>query len=331
MEIRRAAFELCKSVGASAGKKQIADLIDSIRNTSLHYHGHEIHAQAAGYLLMHQKRADFAQEPTSLQLEPLEEDKVKIFAGLHRQITELNKHCVKPLTDALPNCTSEVLSPYNRLDLQPMPEVTEIDIFAKEQTDNLIDAFQSHPHIKIAIDNTNLPLNVLMFPPEHYMENLWRLEEEIKAAGALERPEKFMEIVQREKSNSPRRAFLKHLAAVLSVRASLSVLNQLIYTKFFSDQLPSIDDTNLISFGSYHFSTGGSSVVFQNGGLIFLVETDDIIVLKTNIFGEIETKFCRVEKLDPHIPIIMPGEPRYAELRDIDENLNPYGILFASL
>lgn len=331
MEIRKAAFELCKAVGISPAKKQIADLLGSIRNTSLDYHGHELHAQVLGYLLMHQKRTQFAEEPIGLKLESLDEDKVKLLAGFHQQLKDLNEKCVKPLIDALPNCTSKVLSPYNRFDLQSIPEFAEIDIFSKEQTDNLISAFHNHPQIKIAIDSASLIPTLAMFPEESYLQHLWQIEDYIKESGALKIPERLDEIINREKQNSLDRIFSRHISAVLSLRASLSVLNELIYSKIFFDQLLCIDDDNIIKFGLYHFATGGCSVIFQNGGLIFLVETDDIIVLKTDIFGGIETRYCRVEKLDPHIPIIMPGEPRYAELREIDENLNPYGILFESL
>jgi hypothetical protein len=329
MTIRKAAFELCKAVGISPAKKQIADLIGSIRNTSLHYHGHELHAQVLGYLLMHQKRTKFAEEPIALKLEALDEDKVKLLAGFHRQVTDLNERCVKPLVDSKPNCTYKVLSPYNHFDLEPIPEIIEIDIFAKEQTDNLVNAFHSHPQIKIAIDTASvIPAT---FSPEHYIQHILEIEDAIKGAGALERPQEFVEIIERQHPSSPNRIYIRHLVALTSLRASLSILNELLYSKIFFDQLLNIDENNTIKFGSYHYATGGSSVIFQNGGLIFLVETDDIIVLRTNLLGEIATKFCRVEKLDPHIPIIMPGEPRYAELREIDENLNPYGIMFDSL
>lgn len=329
MEIRKAAFELCKTVGVSSGKKQIVDLMDSIRNTSLHYHGHELHAQALGYLLMHQKRTQLANKPIPLILEPLEDEKVKLLAGFHKKITELNERCVKPLTDALPSCTNKVLSPYNSFDLQPISEVAEIDIFAKKQADNLVEAFHNHPYIKNAIDSSSIiPIT---FSQEEYLEYTWRVENDIKASGALKRPQELEEILLRENQNSRNRTFLRHIAAVISLRASLSVLNELIYSKIFFDQLLCIDKNNTIRFGAYHTATGGSSVIFQHAGLMYLVETDDIIVLKTILIGNPVAKFCRVEMLDPHIPILDFGDPRYAELREIDENLNSYGILFDSL
>jgi len=328
MDIRKAAFELCKTVSNAPAKKQIAELIESIRNTQLHYYGHQLHAQALGYLVMHQKRTELANKAIPKILEPLEEEKVKLLAGFHKQITELNKRCIKPLTDALPNCTDNVLSPYNRFDFQPISEVAEIDIFAKDKAGDLVKAFHKHPHIQIAVDSSSVIPGT--FSQEYYLQYTDKIENDIKAAR-LRRPQELENIFLRENTNSQNRTFVRHIAAVLSLRASLSVLNELIYSKIFFDQLFCIDENNTIRFGSYHGSTGSSSVIFQSRGLMFLVETDDIIILKTVLLGHPFTKFCRVEVLDPHIPILDPGDPRYAELREIDENLNPYGILFNRL
>ncbi len=124
--------------------------------------------------------------------------------------------------------------------------------------------------------------------------------------------------------------FFRHLGAILGLRASLSTLNQLIYTKIFSDKLLILDGDNIIKFGAYHFATGGANAVFLNAGLMFLVEVNDIIILRTNLLGQRVTKFCRVEALDPEIALDF-GNPRYIELREIDESLNPYGLLFSDV
>jgi hypothetical protein len=329
MDIREAAYKLCKALAALPARTQIAEIIRSLHNTQLSYYGHRQYAQALGYLIINQQREELAARPLPIHVESLQEEKLKVIAGFHKQITDLNESCINTLTNALPNCTVQAVSPYNRFTYNPPAELSEVEIFPKEEAENLVSAFQSHPQIEIAINSASvIPAT---FSPEYYMQNVWNLEADIQTTGALKAPDDLERLDFRLRKDSPHRTFIRHIAAIASVRASLSVLNELIYQKIFDDKLLVIDETNTIKFGSYYLATGGCSVIYQDAGLLYFVDPYDIIMLKTILLGNPVTKLCRIELLDPSINLHHPGEPRYTELREIDQNLNPYGILFRTL
>lgn len=323
--IRQAAYDLCKVISKDPARTQVADLIRSFRNTQLGYYGHRQYAQTLGYLIVNQEREQFERRPFPEHIEALRTDQLKVLMGFQNRVSELNKRCVRPLTEALPNCTFRALDPYNHLNYSPPDEIEDIEILTTEQTEGLVSAFNQHPKIAKALESSSgVPPT---FSEEYYMQNTWGLEEDVTKAG-LEVPEQLQEMKFRAPKESANRRYLRHIAAVMSIRASLSVLNQLIYQKLFMDKLLVIDETNTIKSGPFYLGTGCSSVIFQHAGLLLLAEVGDIILLKRNVLGTPASKLCRVGLLDPYLPLLSPGEPRYAELREIDENLDPYGALF---
>lgn len=329
MEIRKAAYELCKELAHSPARSLITEVIRSLNNALLSYYAPQYHAQVIGYLMVSQERDRFANKPFPETILPLEDKQLNLLAGFQKKIFDLNQECVRPLTQALPNCTPKALSPYNRFDFKMPAKVEDVDIFPKGQLDTLTEAFHSHPQIEIAINSSST--RPVTFSEEHYMQYVWEFEEDIKVNGILKTPEALRDIEFHEHRDSQRRTFLRHIAAVTSIRASLSVLNQLIYQKLFDDKLMVIDENSIIESGSYYFQSGGFSAIFQNAGLLLLADTDDIILAKTLALSTPELKLCRIEKLDPILGLLHIGEPRYIELRAIDENLNPYSAMLRSL
>lgn len=327
MNVRQAAFDLCKALACIPAQTELAKAVRSIANTRFHYTGHGRHAQTFGFLVTDQERAEFEQPPISIKLEPLDESVREVFAAYHKEILNLNKRCIQRLTDARPNCTSDVLSPYNRFAPVSLGKTITTGFFPLAETDALIEAFQNHPLIQIAIDGSDIVGPT--FSPAHYIHAILKLEEEIKHYGPLVTPTDIKQTLERSAPNSRKWLEMQHISAVAGLRASLGTLNQLLYTKVFLKNLPCLDKDNIVSFGSYHFATGGTKLVYQEGGLMFVVETDDIIVVKDVPPREEVTNFCRIERLSPFIPP-MPGETRYIELLEIDENLNPYSTLFSA-
>jgi hypothetical protein len=329
MDIRNEAFGFCKALAGMPAKAEIAQAVLSLNNTQLGYIGHNNNAQAFGYLLAHQKRENLAHGPLELTIEPLDDEVLSLLAGFHNEIADLNAKCLKQLSDSCPRLNMDVLSPYNRFEkIDPISIDRKVEIFPETHTKQLVEAFGTHPLIQVAIET--VPVVPIEFSTEHYVRQILNLEKGIKDCGPLEVLQQVREISDSEPMTSQRRVFFRHLGAILGLRASLSILNQLIYTKVFSDKLLILDEDNIIKFGIYNFGTGGANVVFINAGLMFMVEVNDIIILKTVLLGELVTKFCRVESLDPGIAFDF-GNPRYIELREIDENLNPYGLLFADV
>ncbi|REJ77960.1 MAG: hypothetical protein DWQ47_16525 [Acidobacteria bacterium] len=329
MEIRKAAFELCKSIGSSKEKEALKETFLKISNTSLGLQASSLRLQAFSYLLLHQRRNEISLKPTALKIEELEAKDLESLERFHLLIVELNRRCVSPLTSAKPNCTANVLSPYSAYNLQPLKAKVRSDLITDAELKKFVTCFHSHPQLRTAIDTAlSIPAT---FSSEHYRARVLELDEQIRQVGSKRVPDFITYAVDNELPSSMNRIALRHFGAILGLRASLSILNQLIFMKLFHDKLLSIDSTNTIKLGAYHFGTGTLTVVYQHGGLLVLVDPGDIIVVKHDLLGDYKTYFCRVDTLAPGIPIIMPGEPRYAELREIDDSLNPLARLFSSV
>jgi hypothetical protein len=294
----------------------------------IEYHGHEEHAQLLGYLMVDQERARFTEGPHPLQIPPLEETQRRLFAAAHNQIIQLNKQCVAPLVDALPLC-AKAIDPYNRYDYKTPSEFIEIDLLKPGSTSSFVTNFHTHPQIAIAIESSKAVSPEIT--EEIYKNDVLKMINELSGEGPLKTSEWLDRIFHTESKASPYRTFIRHLAALASVRESLRTLNQLIWQKISYDKLALLDEDNIITYGPYVVSPAGLPIIYQNAGYIFLAEKDDLILAKNMALTSRPLQLWRIEKLDPAIIAFPPGEPRYVELRAIDENLNPYGSLVHGL
>lgn len=328
MSIRDEAYKVCKGIGSSPSRKIVHDLILSLKNGMIEYYGHEEHAQFLGYLMVDQERARFAEGPHPLQIAPLEDEQRQLLAAIHNRIVELNRQCVLPLIDALPLCAKAV-DPYNLYDYKGPSEFMEIELLKPENTGSLVQSFHAHPQIEIAIESSKAISPDIT--EDGYKNDVLKMTNELYGEGPLKISEWLDRIFLHESLTSPHRTFVRHLAALASIRESLRTLNQLIRQKISFDKLAKLDEDNIITYGSYVVSPAGIPVVYQNAGYMYFAEKDDLILAKNMALTSRPLQLWRIEKLDPAILAFPPGEPRYVELRAIDENLNPYGSLVRRL
>lgn len=328
MSILDEAYRLCKEVGTSPARKLIHDLILSLKNGMIEYYGHEEHAQLLGYVMVDQERARFAEGPHSLQIPPLEENQRQVLAAAHNQIVQLNKQCVAPLVDALPLC-AKAIDPYNRYDYKAPTEFIEIDLLKPDSMDRFANNFHTHPQIAIAIESSKAVAPDIT--EDGYKNDVLKMTNELAGPGPLNMSEWLKRIFYHESDTSPYRTFARHLAALASIRESLRTLNQLIRQKISYDKLAKLDEDNIIAYGPYVAGPAGLPIIYQNAGIMFLAEKDDLILAKNMALESHPLQLWRIESLDPAIIAFPPGEPRYVELRAIDENLNPYGSLIRRL
>jgi hypothetical protein len=321
MSIRSAAYDLCKGLWDAPCRKQINELILGLKDGLLHYYGHHEYAQLLGYLMVDQERARFETGPHPTKIFPLRDDQRQLLAAAHNQIVELNRQCAAPLIESLPKC-AKAINPYNKYNYNTPTAFIECDFLSPESVNKMANAFQGHPQITIARESSAaIPDEVT---EEIYTEDVWKMREEFVSAGPLKYPDWLKKVLNTQSETSRYRTYLRHLAALTSIRESLATLNQLIYQKIFYERLLVLDEEYIIKGGPYVLGTGGISLVFQFAGIFYLMEPHDIILAKLVALPSEPLESCRVETF--HMPF-PPGEPAYVELRVIDENLNPFGAL----
>ena len=116
---------------------------------------------------------------------------------------------------------------------------------------------------------------------------------------------------------------MKFIFALTSVRASLGILNELIFQALHNTKLPVLDDNNIIKVINAVTTLSGAGFLLKCQ-LRFQGKLGEygLILIKKKIYGR-ELDLCRVEAYT------VSEEPGFGEIvdfsiRDIDENLNPY-------
>lgn len=323
MSIRQATFDLCKTIPNLPKQAEVRAAIAGLANKQIGYYGERQHAQAFGYLLIDKQRKELAKPPSRLALEPLSDEVRRTLACYLSEVFEMNRLCVQRLSNACANCDAYAVSPYNQFVQINVPPFKQFEFFPANEVQNLVNEFERQPLLQLAIDTSRI--FSVTFSPQRYVDELVQLEHAIQAEDVGSVPKLIKDISDLEPLTSSRWMQLQHLSAVLGLRASLGVINQLLYSKLFSSKLPCFDDHNIIKFGTYAFATGGSKLIYQEGGSLFLLMPGEITVATGVPPDDTARYFCRVERLHTSW---MPGQPSYVELRTLDENLNPYAILF---
>jgi hypothetical protein len=111
------------------------------------------------------------------------------------------------------------------------------------------------------------------------------------------------------------------------VRASLDILNELIYQALWTNKLPVLDKNSIIKVGNLTstFSGMGFTLKYQPNEKSGFGDLG-LILVKTTIHDR-EFDLCRAEKVNVQVSQDF-GDTVDISLREIDENLNPYkGLL----
>jgi hypothetical protein len=279
-------------------------------------------AQILGYLMVNQKRvaleASFPRE-----IPALTEGELRLLAGAHRQILQLNRLCISALLAALPYSDLAV-DPYNHYQYEELPG--DIELLSEADVERMADSFSKHPAIAAAAETA--PAEFANPCSVNLMQAVWQMTESLIQAGPHEVPEALWRAHTIGPEDS-RRRHLRHIGALTCVRDSLYNLDQLIYHAILSDELFELNDENIIHLSpfSMNFTGQGLLVTFLPPRRISITECNDIVRVDCQFGGERLDLLCRVEAYSNE-PFPSFGEGERMDLRVLDENLNSYGVLY---
>jgi len=335
MNIRNAAYQLCKSVWRSPEREELKSLLFSLHhypdaNTSaidrshLGYTAREIGNQLLGYLIVDRDKDDIEQTHLPLKLSPpLDEAERRLIAGAHKEIVELNKLCVTPFTQIYPQYANTI-NPYNHFNYQIPEDFRKVSLFSEEALNLMVQTFHKHPAFITAIDNGRR-IDQEMIENE-IGQGVINIETAILKAGTMNAPQGLRNLVHSRPEGTQDRITFRFLSSLVCIRASLSILNDLIFQAVISKKLELISDDNVILLGSL---TGH----FCGRGISFICQADENInpfslglALVKCSFLDFPVDLCRKEKIRLQVSAEL-GEVVEVHLRIIDEDLNPYDNL----
>jgi hypothetical protein len=223
-----------------------------------------------------------------------------------------------------------MLDPYSRFQYTIPFGSIEIDILVEKKIKDMAASFQKHPAIAMILGN---PLPQIDDSNEtKYIHAITKLIDSLLRAGILDAPAEFNEIFFEQNKDDPRRVITRQLIAIICVRQSLSILNQLIYQAILNDELSILNEDNIIDIIGpvSHTAGGGFSIILQPNWQTITTSLLDLVQIKCMASRMPIDQLCRVEGIN-HSYSGEFGSTEEFKLRTVDENLNPFGTLLINI
>jgi hypothetical protein len=142
-------------------------------------------------------------------------------------------------------------------------------------------ALQSHPSLNLVL--TSPPELLDTVAGDQLFASVEQFEHWTRSEGPGRTPRQLSDFITNEPTTSPARIQFRLLASIVSLRASLRVLNQMLFQAVQVDKPPVLDQSNMADLRHLGTSlTGeGMRIVYQPGpGMLLLVEPGDVLLLK---------------------------------------------------
>jgi hypothetical protein len=338
MSLRSVTYELCKKVWSSKHRTEIKALIWSLNTateeqiksgnhrSSFGLVARQFRAQALGYLVVNRDRDKIAKDYPPLRwTSGLTHEEICLLAGTHKQLAQLDQVCLSPLTEKNPQFIPAV-DPYHRFGYQLPDEVTEVDLFTNKDKNALANNFSQHPAFKIIFESMEIAKKSM--PEDQLIKAANGLEVKLLQSGPLHTPKDLDYLANIPEVNAPERITFRFFSALLCLRASIDILNELIYQAILVDKLPVFSEKNVIDYETVTAHLGGT-------GISLLCQPDDIVMdlglalIKDPSF-KLPVDLCRIEAIKVEASNEF-GDVAYVLLRQIDEYLNPYSHLLKQI
>lgn len=325
MNIRDDAYRLYTLVMKSPSREQVGDLIRRLNGTEFGYIARNHHAQILGYLMVDQERDKLEEAPFNLNIQLLNDFERKLMSAVHMQIVQLNEQCTVPVRDRLHNCAMAI-DPFNKFQYNAPLDTPACNILSQDAIDAMAKSFHRHPAIIAALDSCALITNKVT--ESHYVASVLKFTEILIREGVFNTPKELTDIAFTQSKESQYRLVARHLIALMCIRDSLAILDQLIYKAMVSDRLPVLTEDNIIDIEgpSHHHAGSGLSLIYQPDQLASFVEVFDLVIVKCSSLQAPIDLLYRVERVRMEYSRDS-GQTLEVALREIDENLNPYGSL----
>ena len=324
MSIQSDAYAMCKSIWTSPSRDRLKSVIKKLQALEFGYIAQRQHAQILGFLVIDQRKTDIEKKMQPLHIIPLEDEDRILLSRAHKNIVQLNIRCIAPLATELPQCI-EAIDPYRKLKYEA-PEIPAGDILSEEVLAKMASSFYEHPAIKVAIQSAK-PSSITM-TKDKYIEAVSIFHDTLIKAGAYDAPNAVIEIMLSKSKDSLQRIIARHITALTCIKASLSILDQLVYQAILSNKLPLLDQNNIIEIGqmSNNLVSNGLSLLYQPYEQLGKVNVYDLVLVKIETPGLPLGQLWYVEAI--HFEYSHEfGSSNELTLREVDENLNPFGHL----
>jgi hypothetical protein len=335
----QAAYLLSRKVEAMPGRPVLKDILhrltfqksgDSPGLHSVGYFGRQNRAQLYGYLVTDQEHKRYAERTMPVRVHPLPDEVRAPLRKAHEEIQTLNRACVNPILQRKPEW-EKLLDPYGfHIPLNKVEDITDQPalILAPDAISDMAASFSSHFSFPVLSD-------IGQVPDTDYLEHeVTRLESELDYWGAMTSPPYIEAFKRRLAPGMPVRNAFRIAEAIVCLRASLMVLDQMLFQKLKDDKLPSLSDQEIfaVPLVSHHDTGSGMTVIFQPVGWSHLYDGGELIWIKAIENHTIPDQnlylISGISKAAMLSAFSEDGAMGHCQLRPVDQNLCPFKIMW---
>lgn len=295
MSIKQQVFELCKEVWQSPYREEIATLLVRLNSISQEhankqndrsefgYVSRRQNLQFCGYLLLDYSIKNNNQQNDLLnRLIALENSEHVILSRAHKTLLDINESCVRIVLDKIPECR-DLIDPYSQYILD-LPDIGNDRILDSKLLKVIGEVFSAHRGISWALETID---SVGKLNKKQYLEIANNIGGVFKSSPDT----LFNNLLARDGKT---RKHFKHFFALMAIRESLNLTNQLIYQAISNNKLAHFGHSNLISIDSENHNITGThySFTYLTSGENLMVEPGDLVLYQP--YENDKPRLCRV-------------------------------------
>lgn len=332
--LKQLAYDACKEIKRHAERKQIARMIQGLEppmptkevpeTDYLSFIARQEHAQVFGYLFVSERREDYRDNsPVPWPIEPLDESVRKRLVGVQLFFKDLNSRCIQAAIPQLGIC-HEAIDPYSKYPPVDLTGHKEIELLSASSKNALASAFSDHPASQIAIETIqSFPTG--MAPSEGpCTEAVNKMYFELLG---IERPEWLTQAFTMMPQGALQRLVIRFFFSLVTLKASLTALNQLLYQAILHDNLFVLSNENIIKLRKVYADNSAISLDFQLQSIDYFLVCGDIVLVKCNPGSYVIDQLCQIYEQKVTAASTF-GDKVELGMRGLDDFLNP---LFSDL
>jgi hypothetical protein len=338
------AFRLCKDVLHSKSLPPARTLLNSLLFTAtgdqggpndrsfFGYMARRQECQLLGFLLVDQSRSDLATRnvPALPDLSPKERVLIR---RAQASIERLNRSCASALTSL--GVPFEVVNPYSRRQYDVLKE-RPLALFSSTALNRIALAFESHSAVR-CLRELEPPVQMVYekkFGPGWANElagQVAAITTQIYQAGAMRAPDELGRTILGLSTQSEIGRITAFICSLLSIRASIATVDQLVYQALLGDKLISIDKSNLVAIRQLtsHMAGTGLSISVQAGERTIALEPPTIVFLDVTAEHLTLNTPAQVEQFNFSSDRDW-GDLIGLEVRTLNEDMHPFSPLVSN-
>lgn len=295
-------------------RDELFRLISGLDQTNFGYAARHQYYQLAGYLIVDKNQSEIG-EKTGFNVHKIRQEELQLISSFHAQLAVMSKQCVSTLLVYNPNLWG-VVNPYELAELEE-PLLNDVR-FDEGIVHSLREAFSQHPSIQALISEP-----IRDFDPLQLRKQVASFEKSIFSQD--EPPEALKRLIFASGKKSEERRALRFLANLAVLRASLTMLNQLIFQALISNKLVAFDEDLIIELRQHSNISGHLfELLALMNGHSFRVEVNDLVLLvaldnQPSQLAWVQSSSFQMSQ--------ETGDTVLLDLRKLDDHLSLFGSL----